>query len=88
MNDRDKMTERDTERILVETLKISRENRDMLEKISNRQTQSRVFSVLKWIVGLAILGIVVYFGYPHFKEIQAQISAVTSQVSGLTDFAK
>ena len=88
MNENDKMTDRDMQRILVETLKISRENREMLEKISNRQRQSRVFSALKWILGIAFLVIAAYFLYPHLKEIQAQISAVTTQVSGLANFAK
>jgi hypothetical protein len=88
MNENDKMTDRDMQRILVETLKVSRENREMLFAISNRQKQSRVFSAIKWILGIAVLIAIYYFLAPHIAEIKNLFSTIESQVSTLTGIVK
>lgn len=88
MNEKDGMTQRDMERILIETLKISRENSEMLKKIDGRQKWSRNFTVFYWvaIIALALTGY--YFAFPYLQTIRDEFGTVANQVSGIVHFNK
>jgi Ni,Fe-hydrogenase I cytochrome b subunit len=88
MNEKDSMTQRDMERILIETLKISRENTEMLKKIDNRQKWSRNFTVFYWLVIIALALTGYYFAFPYLQTIREEFGTVANQVSSIVRFSK
>ncbi len=88
MNEKDSMTGRDMERILIETLKISRENTEMLKKIDSRQKWSRNLTVFYWLVIIALALTGYYFAFPYLQTVRDDFGSVVTQVSSIAHFNK
>ena len=74
----------DLERLLLENLKIAKENREYLVKIDRRQRWERNWKAIYWafILALAVFG--TYYAFPYFKQIRDTVAPVFSQVSAFT----
>lgn len=79
------MEDRDLEDILIETLKVAKENREYLIKIDRRQRWHRNWQAFYWalIVVLALTGY--YFAFPYLQTVREQVTGVTGQIQGFID---
>ena len=78
------MNDKDLEQILLETLRISRENRDHLIKIERRQRWSRNWTIFYWCFLIILAGTGYYFAFPYFKTIRDEFTSVVGQVGEFT----
>lgn len=76
--------EQDIERLLLENLKIAKENREYLIKIDRRQRWSRNWTVIYWafIVVLAVFG--TYYAFPYLKQVRDTVASIWQDVSAFT----
>lgn len=68
------MDNKEIERLLLENLKLSRENREYIIKIDRRQRWARNTRVIYWVIliGLAVGGY--YYAFPYLQEFQKTFS--------------
>lgn len=79
------MNDEELEKMLIETLRISKENREYLIKIDRRQRWRRNWTAFYWavIVVLALTGY--YFAFPYLQTIREGFKEVSSGVSSLVN---
>jgi hypothetical protein len=75
------MEHKEIERLLLENLKLSRENREYIIKIDRRQRITRALNTFYWVViiGLAVGGY--YYAFPYLQEFQETFSQTWDTVS-------
>lgn len=75
------MENKELERLLLENLKLSRENREYIIKIDRRQRWSRNTRIVYWVIliGLAVGGY--YYAFPYLKEFQNKFSETWNTLS-------
>ena len=79
------MTEKDLEYLLLENLKIARENRAYLIKIDARQRWVRNMKALYAAFIVAVVVVAGYFAYPYLKTAWGQFEAVHNQINGMVE---
>ncbi len=79
------MEDKDLEDILLETLKVAKENRDYLIKIDRRQRWHRNWQAFYWalIVVLALTGY--YVAFPYLQIVRERVTDITGQIQGIID---
>lgn len=72
--------DQETQRLLIENLKIAKENRDYLIKIDRRQRWDRNWRAFYWavIVFAAVFG--GFYAFPYLKDAREKAVAAWSQV--------
>jgi predicted MFS family arabinose efflux permease len=82
------MNDQELEKILMETLRISKENREYLIKIDRRQRWGRNWTVFYWalLVVFAVFG--TYYAFPYLKTVHESVSSISRQVTSFVDFAQ
>lgn len=80
------MNDQELEKILIQSLRLAKENNELLKKVNRRQKWARNWTVFYWVllVGLAVTGY--YFAFPYFQTVREQVVQFTSQVSDLVNF--
>lgn len=77
------MEQKEIERLLLENLKMSRENREYIIKIDRRQRWTRNFTIFYWTVLIALAVTGYYFAFPYLQVIRDQVTTVSSQFGNL-----
>lgn len=74
------LNDKELEQLLVETLKLSRENNDYLKKVDRRLRWSRNWTVFYWvfIIALALTGY--YVAFPYLQTAKDEFGGVTKQI--------
>lgn len=81
------MNDQELEKILLETLRISKENREYIIKIDRRQRWARNWRIFYWIV-IVILAITGYYvAFPYLQTARDHLGVFTSQVQSFLDIA-
>ena len=82
------MNDDQLEKMIVETLRVSKENRDYLIKIDRRQRWARNWTAFYWamIVVLALTGY--YFAFPYLQTIRDEFSTFSTEVSAFIPFTQ
>jgi predicted MFS family arabinose efflux permease len=82
------MNDEQLEQMLVESLRIAKENREYLIKIDRRQRWARNWTAFYWafIVVLALTGY--YFAFPYLQVVREQFTAFSGQVGSLVNFTQ
>ena len=82
------MNDEQLEQMIVESLRIAKENREYLIKIDRRQRWSRNWTAFYWavIVVLALTGY--YFAFPYLQTIREQVSVFSQQFGGLINITQ
>jgi hypothetical protein len=80
------MNDQELEKMIVESLRIGKENREYLIKIDRRQRWSQNFTVFYWalIVVFAITGY--YFAFPYLQTARDNLRNFSDQVSMFINF--
>lgn len=82
------METKELERLILENLKIARENRDYIKKIDRRQRWSRNWAVFYWAV-IIIAGMVGYFyAFPYLQDIRETVIGTWDQISAFASFTE
>jgi hypothetical protein len=80
------MNDQELEKMLLETLRISKESREYLIKIDRRQRWQRNWKAFYWaiIIVAALCG--AFYAFPYLKEARDQVGGVFSQISSIASF--
>ena len=81
------MNDQELEQMIVESLRIAKENREYLIKIDRRQRWARNWKAFYWahIAVLAITGY--YFAFPYLQTIRESLQSLSVQASGLINLS-
>ncbi len=82
------MNDQELEKILMETLRISKENREYLIKIDRRQRWGRNWTVFYWALLLVLAVFGTYYAFPYLKTVRESVSSISRQVTSFVDFAQ
>lgn len=82
------MDDKEIEKVLLDTMRITKENREYLIKIDRRQRWSINWKVFYWsiIVILAVTGY--YFAFPYLQTVRDQFKGFSDQVGSLVGMVK
>lgn len=78
------MNDEELEKMLIETLRVSKENREYLIKIDRRQRWQRNWTAFYWsvIIVAALLG--TFYAFPYLKEARDRVAGTLGQISAFT----
>lgn len=81
------MNDEELEKMLIETLRVSKENREYLIKIDRRQRWQRNWTAFYWsvIIVAALLG--TFYAFPYLKEARDRVAGTLSQISAFANIA-
>ena len=77
------MNDNELEKMVLETYRISKENREMLRRIEGRQKIAQMGKYLKAAVALAVLVVGYIYLAPHWAEIQAAFQTAQGAAQSL-----
>lgn len=77
------MTEKDLEYLLLENLKIARENRAYLIKIDARQRWVRNMKALYAAFVVVVILVAGYFAFPYLKTFWGQFEALHGEIGNV-----
>ncbi len=82
------MNDDQLEKMIIESLRIGKENREYLIKIDRRQRWSRNWTAFYWavIVVLALTGY--YFAFPYLQTARDKFSSFSNQVGALVNLTQ
>ncbi len=80
------MNDQELEKTLLETLRISKENREYIIKIDRRQRWARNWTTFYWalIIVAALFG--TFYAFPYLKEARERVTTVWGQISSFATF--
>jgi uncharacterized membrane protein YkgB len=70
----------DQEKMMRETLRISRENNEMLTKLFKAQRRSRVWSIFKTLIYIAVIIGVYYFMAPYIDSLMDAYKSIQENI--------
>jgi hypothetical protein len=74
------MTEKELEYLLLENLKLAKENHHYIIQIDRRQRWARNWKAFSFSVVLIILMVIGYFSLPYFTLLASQVKYLHDQV--------
>ncbi len=72
------MNDNELEKMVLETYRMTKENREMLKRIDGRQQTAQTMKVLRWVIGIIVLVALYFVLRPYFGTIQAEIRSIQS----------
>ena len=82
------MDDQELEKMVLETWRMTKENREYLKKIDSRQKWSRNVTAFYWLIAAILILVAYYFVAPYFQTIKDTVTGVTQTVGGFVDLAK
>lgn len=79
------MNDQELEKTLLETLRISKENREYIIKIDRRQRWARNWRTFYWVVIVLLALTGYYFAFPYLESVRSSFSDFATQVSLIAD---
>lgn len=79
------MNDQELEKTLLETLRISKENREYIIKIDRRQRWARNWRTFYWIVIIILAVTGYYFAFPYLETITGSFRDFTTQLGVISE---
>ena len=77
------MNDQELEKMVLETYKISRENREFLRRIEGRQKIAHIGKYLKAVLLIALVIAAYVYVSPHWAELQSAANSVSAVAEGV-----
>ncbi len=75
----------DTQKMLRETLRISRENNEMLHKMRGAQKRAAFWRFIKMLFSLSLLILTYYYLAPYVQSVKESYDSVRASISDIQD---
>ncbi len=77
--------DKETEKMLRETFRLTRDNNEMLHKMRGAQKRAGFFRFLKFLISVLLLAITYYYVMPYVKQVQESYESIRASVSDIQD---
>lgn len=77
--------DQETEKIIRETLRLSRENNELLLKLRGAQKRASFWRFIKFLFSLSLIILAYYYVSPYISQLQDSYTSIRASITELQD---